>query len=276
MSTPYYNASTSGTAPVVVQGTLVDNPYGSNANAAPISTDRIYDHRHASHGVGSPDGITVHNEGEFRNDNGGNWTKGEVQPRRCNDAAFAFMFVAHLGAMAWVAATFAPRIIGDVAEGVGGGNRDLLMDSVGEEEGDVLVGGGDESLDMGGHEPSGLGNKFATLVARAASHLVTSAVHLAYSSDFDDHDVEGTGGRGLQEDNANAVGANDLADVMLLLGASAAIALAISTGALGVMISHAESLIRFALLFNIASTAVVSSCCACAQTTTSYCACLCT
>jgi hypothetical protein len=43
---------------------------------------------------------------------------------------------------------------------------------------------------------------------------------------------------------------------MLLLGVSSIIALVISTLALGFMISHAQILIKFALLFNIASTAM--------------------
>ena len=46
--------------------------------------------------------------------------------------------------------------------------------------------------------------------------------------------------------------------MLLLLGISAVIALVISTAALSVMISHAEKLIKFALIFNIVATAVVS------------------
>ena len=56
----------------------------------------------------------------------------------------------------------------------------------------------------------------------------------------------------------NITGTDDMADLMMLLGASAIISLALSTGALTFMISCAESLIKFALLFNIVATAVVS------------------
>ncbi len=55
-------------------------------------------------------------------------------------------------------------------------------------------------------------------------------------------------------------GTDDMADLMLLLCISALISLVLSTGALTFMISHAESIIKFALLFNIVATAVVRFC----------------
>jgi hypothetical protein len=49
----------------------------------------------------------------------------------------------------------------------------------------------------------------------------------------------------------------DLGGMILLIGSSTLIALLLSSGALGFMIRHAESLIKTALLFNVVCTAVV-------------------
>lgn len=57
--------------------------------------------------------------------------------------------------------------------------------------------------------------------------------------------------------DATSIGTNDIGDMMLLLGISAVVALVISTLALTFMIRHAQLLIKFALLFNITSVALV-------------------
>lgn len=57
--------------------------------------------------------------------------------------------------------------------------------------------------------------------------------------------------------DATSIGTNDIGDMMLLLGISAVVALVISTLALSFMIRHAQLLIKFALLFNITSVALV-------------------
>ena len=169
--------------------------------------------------------------------------KGEVQPRRCNDVLFAIMFYAHLGAMIFVTATFAPRMVGEVAESAGNMNND--RDLLEEDEGVDMVGDGEVKEMNGMHQSSG--NKFATYVAKATNSILSYTI---IGSEISNH-------RDLEE-NDDVTGTNDMGDLMLLLSISALIALVISSTALSVMISHAESLIKFALLFNIVSTAVVS------------------
>mmetsp|Transcript_22620 Transcript_22620/g.48686 ORF Transcript_22620/g.48686 Transcript_22620/m.48686 type:complete len:575 (+) Transcript_22620:176-1900(+) len=224
MASPYYNASSSSSPPVV-QGTLVQN-----------GPARIYDHRHANHGVGAMETDIPNrsplSEGPNDARGEGNWTKGEAQPRRCNDVAFAALFYAHLGVMAWVAAAYAPRMYSEVAEGArdaaAGGERDLA-------EGD------------GTGSAEGRG-RLVAWTAEGVRRLLSAA---ALSSSGGDRS---RGGRDLQDESN--YGTNDIGDMMLLLGISALIALVISTAALSVMISHAQFLIKFALLFNIAATLV--------------------
>eukprot|EP00545_Synedropsis_sp_CCMP1620_P000608 CAMPEP_0119011304 /NCGR_PEP_ID=MMETSP1176-20130426/5585_1 /TAXON_ID=265551 /ORGANISM="Synedropsis recta cf, Strain CCMP1620" /LENGTH=534 /DNA_ID=CAMNT_0006964105 /DNA_START=28 /DNA_END=1632 /DNA_ORIENTATION=+ len=111
MSSPYY--ASQGDGPVVVQGHVVGGvPVNSNYNnyssgqqqqvvAAPINT----------------------NNGAF---------KGEAQPKRCNDAFFGILFYAHLGVMAWAAATYAPQmyeVIADEYTSGGDDRRSMMMQS---------------------------------------------------------------------------------------------------------------------------------------------------
>jgi CHASE2 domain-containing sensor protein len=56
------------------------------------------------------------------------------------------------------------------------------------------------------------------------------------------------------ESSSNGSGTNDIQDMLTLLGISAIIALLLSSGELGVMIRHAELLIKVALLFNVICT----------------------
>lgn len=154
-------------------------------------------------------------------DGDGDWTAGEVQPRRCNDAPFAALFYLHLGAMALVPAAFAPRMYRDVA-------------ATAASEGGRRLGDGE----------GGDGGQFLSRVVSAA----LSALRSTASGRFLEEDGDDT--------DDGAIGTNDIGDMLLLLGISALLALGISTLALGVMIRHAEVLIKFALLFNVAATAV--------------------
>jgi hypothetical protein len=56
------------------------------------------------------------------------------------------------------------------------------------------------------------------------------------------------------ESSSSGSGTNDIQDMLTLLGISAIIALLLSSGELGVMIRHAELLIKVALLFNVICT----------------------
>ena len=252
---PYYNASNS--QPVVVQGTLVPNPpNNSNNNNNP---GHIYDHEHAIHGIGSPHtSLPSHHpfhlgETSTTTDNpeDGHWQKGVHQPtKRCNDGIFAILFIVHLVVMASLSIVYAPQMIGEVADNVANYNyqdRDLL-------DGESI------RRDEEGEGQQSLGIKFASFIAKSANHFIS----LSSSNNINDdnnyyfgqqHDEQQQ--RDLEE-NDNVSGTNDMSDMMLLLGISALIALVISTAALSVMISHAQTLIKIALVFNIASTAVVS------------------
>ncbi|KAL3771245.1 hypothetical protein ACHAW5_006654 [Stephanodiscus triporus] len=203
---PYYNAGT--TAPVVVRGVYVnrdpldyhrDDEMSSSASPAPAAAMTIGDLEKA----------------------------GEVQARRCNDVAFALLFWVHLAVVAGATATFAPRMIGDVAALSSGGNRDLSSSS---------SSGGSDAM-------------FASWIVGIA-RLVLSAPSSSIVSPV--HDEEA---RDLQEDyDADVDVADDLGDMILLLGASALIALLLSSLVLAFIIRRAESLIKFALLFNVVCT----------------------
>ena len=253
---PYYNASNS--QPVVVQGTLVPNPPSNNDNAP----GHIYDHEHAIHGIGSPHtSLPSHHpfhlgETSTTTDNpeDGHWQKGVHQPtKRCNDGIFAILFIVHLVVMASLSIVYAPQMIGEVAENVANYNyqdRDLL-------DGESI------RRDEEGEGQQNLGIKFASLIAKSANHFISLSSSNNNNNDnnyyFGPHD-EQQQQRDLEE-NDNVSGTNDMSDMMLLLGISALIALVISTAALSVMISHAQTLIKIALVFNIVSTAVVSDIC---------------
>jgi len=160
----------------------------------------------------------------------GNWIRGEVQPKRCNDGLFAFLFYAHLGVMASVAAVFAPKMISEIAEGASaaaGGNRERDLMEDGE---------------------SSMGAKFASWMVQLMSSTISSVSTQLTNNEIQD--------RNLEEEDDFVMGTNDMNDMMILLGISALIAIVLSSGVLGFMIRHAEILIKFALLFNIASAAV--------------------
>ena len=235
-SQPYYNAPSS--TPVVVQGVLVSNNLNSRPPAPTAS--HIYDHNHVRAGVGAMSTeILSHPNDE---NTGGNWTKGEVQPRRCNDAIFAILFYLHLGVIGWTTGMFAPTMFEEVAESANiNGGRSLEEDK----DANFDVDGNVDVRDFDGK--AGTTSKILTWTIHSTHRLLrTTSSHLT--------------DRSLQEEmNFDITGTNDFGDLMLLLGISAVVALVISTLALSFMISHAQSLIKFSLLFNIASTALVSS-----------------
>lgn len=199
----YYNYNE--TSPPVVQGVPVKHPI------------QIYDHNHVSHGVGAAEVQSGPNENA-----GGNWTKGEHQPKRCNDAAFAAMFYAHLGVMAWTAAAFAPRMAKEVAESHGYNQRDLK-------------------------EGTGATSTILTWVIQAVVPYVSRIRRRVLQED---------GENDAYDFDATTIGTDDIGDMLMLMGISAGIALVISTLALTFMIRHAQFLIKFALIFNIATVAL--------------------
>lgn len=173
----------------------------------------IYDHNHVSHGVGA---IEVDSQPNV--DTGGDWTKGQHQPKRCNDSIFAILFYVHLGIMACTAAVFAPRMAIEVAESNGYNQRDLGEDGYGVTSRMLTwIFQGDQS-----HFHSAMGDR-----------MLQEEGDDAYSFD------------------ATTIGRDDVGDMLVLLGISAGVALIISTLTLTFMIRHAQFLIKFALLFNI-------------------------
>lgn len=85
--TPYYAHG----SPVVVQGQSVSAPY----NKADIPVSNYSNNTAAT----------------------GDFTKGQQQPKRCNDVFFALLFYAHLALMGVLAAVYTPQMYDNVAQG---------------------------------------------------------------------------------------------------------------------------------------------------------------
>jgi hypothetical protein len=94
LSSPYYSAG--GTGPVVVQGHAV-------TGTVPVST---YNHSNAHDYYHAADHDTKQEH--------------PVSSRRCNDALFALLFYAHLGAIAWLTAVYLPQMYSSIASQYGG------------------------------------------------------------------------------------------------------------------------------------------------------------
>lgn len=97
---PYYATND---IPVVVQGTVVKQ------------------HQQQGYAQGLDQGNTTYNHGQPQQqgrfqDEDDNWTKGEHQPKRCNDMLFGIIFYAHLGVIAWCTATYAPILMTSLRE----------------------------------------------------------------------------------------------------------------------------------------------------------------
>ena len=193
----------------------------------------IYDHKHATHGIGAVEGevLPPHQSNFIPPPEEGHWTKGEHQPKRCNDVIFGILFYVHLVIMFVVTGIYAPQVV-DLVNDINMNDRYLYEDSSGIEE---------------INSTKSIGIKFANIIANTANHFLYRT----------NNDIQYDSERELEE-NDDVSGTNDIGDMLLLLGISAIIALVISTAALSVMISHAEKLIKFALIFNIVATAVVS------------------
>ena len=209
--TSYYNYNETS-PPVIVQGIAVKNQHQQQ----PVE---LYNH-HSSN----------NNQEEV------SWTKGEHQPKRCNDASFALLFYVHLCVLAVTAAVFAPRMAMEVAESHGynynnnnNNNGRYLMDGM-------------------------TNNSGRDVTAAMISWIIRKGHHL-YS--FNNNDNDDT--RQLQDNgdaysfDATTIGTDDINDMLLLLLLSAIISILISTMAFTVMIRHAQFLIKFALIFNIAT-----------------------
>jgi len=255
MTSPYYNASSS---PPVIQGVLVNN-----------NSNKIYDRKHANYGIGALKTDLNPNNNNNNNNNGngnqeegggGDWIKGESQPRHCNDVIFAILFCAHLGVMAWCAAVFGSRMYSEVAasamnggngnDGDGGdGGRERELES-----GDTTEYYGSETVETVSEWVAETG-VMAWMVERAYN-LISSVTSFAASHTSSSSSSQNNEGRALQEDEESNYGTTDISDMMVLLGISTLIALVVSTMALSVLIRHAQFLIKFALLFNIGATAL--------------------
>mmetsp|Transcript_2885 Transcript_2885/g.5101 ORF Transcript_2885/g.5101 Transcript_2885/m.5101 type:complete len:589 (-) Transcript_2885:219-1985(-) len=238
MVSPYYNASSS---PPVVQGVVVNN---NNNN-------KIYDHKHANHGIGALEtDLNPNNVGGNQEEGGGDWTRGETQPRRCNDVIFAILFYAHLGVMAACAAVFGSRMYSEVAESA--------MNGDGGDGGRERKLGSDDSNDYYGSETVETVSEWVAesgviaWMVESTYNLISSVSSFAASHTSSSENE----GRALQEDEESNYGTTDISDMMVLLGISTLIALVVSTMALSVLIRHAQFLIKFALLFNIGATAL--------------------
>jgi hypothetical protein len=270
---PYYNAGAGGggasaAPPVVVRGVYVSgdprahghrNPGDNKPWSSYASQHQQQPQSQTYYGHSGGGGVGGGFGGVGGADGGGailgDYERaGEAQPRRCNDVAFAILFYVNLGIMAVLAATFAPRMIGEISSASSSSSdaaRDLMS-----------------SPSSSSSSPSTSSSSFAARMVGTAQRFVlslpashshppsrTSIVPPASGDGFRYLQEDGDGGDGGGGDVA---GTDGLGDLILLLGASTLIALLLSSGALGFMIRHAESLIKFALLFNVVCTAVVS------------------
>jgi len=202
---------------------------------AATNNSHIYDHKHATHGIGATEGevLPPHQSNFNPPPDEGHWTKGEHQPKgKFNDVIFGILFYIHLVIMFVVTGIYAPQVVDLVGDINNMNDRYLYEDSEIDEV----------------NSTKSIGIKFANFVAQTTNYFLNLRPN---------NDIQYDNERELEE-NDDVSGTNDIGDMLLLLGISAIIALVISTAALSVMISHAEKLIKFALIFNIVATAVVS------------------
>lgn len=111
---------TTAGGPVIVQGTAI---------GAPTATATAGGAAAAPHPMAANPTNYVQEHYEY--DANADFVKGEKQPKRCNDMAFAILFYAHLAVMAWVAATYVPIMSSNMAEEYGGyvGGDQRMMES---------------------------------------------------------------------------------------------------------------------------------------------------
>ena len=113
---------TTAGGPVVVQGTAIGAPTATAGGAAAAAAPHPM--------AANPTNYYVQENYDANAD----FVKGEKQPKRCNDMAFAILFYAHLAVMAWVAATYVPIMSSNMAEEYGGyvgGDRRMMESSPG-------------------------------------------------------------------------------------------------------------------------------------------------
>ena len=103
---PYY---ASHGAPVIVQGTYVNqNQQGVIQGYSQGNSNRESSYNHGGQQQQHYGDFGMHQTQEV------SWTKGERQPKRCNDIFFGILFYAHLGVMAWCTATYGPTMLSEV------------------------------------------------------------------------------------------------------------------------------------------------------------------
>jgi len=200
-SQPYHAHSVS--APVVVQGTVVQG-HDAQSNTHPVST---YDYN--KQGSSEPLHVEPNFESEF--------TKGEAQPKRCNDIFWAIFFFIHLGVIAFLSVTYIPQMYGTISDGGG-----RALEETTEASGVWLV--------------HGMEN-----VARS----LTSALG-----------ITAVDNRQLEESNDENAAA-DLDGLIFVLGTTFVAGFSISALTLTFMMAFAEQLIKIALWFNILTSLLV-------------------
>ena len=116
---------TTAGGPVIVQGTAIGAPTATATATATAGGAAAAPHPMAANPT---------NYVQEHYDANADFVKGEKQPKRCNDMAFAILFYAHLAVMAWVAATYVPIMSSNMAEeygGYAGGDRRMMESSPG-------------------------------------------------------------------------------------------------------------------------------------------------
>ena len=200
------------------------------------------------------------------------------QQHRCNDFLFAILFVVHLVFMAGVVSHYVPTMVSEIiaSNNNSNNNRNLISsiwtDGVGEQQELVVrssshrfLDGADDENDTYYVRTTWLNSRTAVAVPRYYLSTFSNRNNRNIQNDENNYHRRAQQQQQQGEDGSydnyyydSISGTDDMVDLMLLLGVSAVISLVLSTGALTFMISCAESLIKFALLFNIVATAVVS------------------
>lgn len=169
-------------------------------------------------------------------------SRGQHQPKRCNDVFWAILFYLQIAGMICCAAIFLPQLELDFEQAQDGYNGGYYNDDKNGEE--------NNNADDDGYyynrkmmEIVNSGNVMHSLMKVATRSLVHAAKMTGMMSDPSDE-------RMLQEENPNAF--------FLLIGLTTVGAFFISIASLGFMIKYAEGLIKTSLFFNMALGLVAS------------------
>jgi len=142
-------------------------------------------------------------------------TKGSVQPKRCNDFAFALLFYVHLGLMGWAASNYGPAMVEDVTDAYA------------------------NYSDFLGYYNNN--NNRGRRMTRILYDSAINAISGKYRRLEDDE----------EEEENNYESNISIGDVVLLMGVSTIFCSVVSSLALCLLMNHSSKLIKISLIVNI-------------------------